>query len=265
MHNKKKINPTEYKSFWQHLDDLRSSIIKILGAIVVLAIVAFCFKDLLFDFVLAPKNPDFFTYSLIEKLSLILGVDDYADGFSVSLINTELSRQFLIHIRIAFIAGVFLASPYIIFKIFQFVNPALYPSEKKITIKITSVAYIMFMLGAATAYLIIFPFTFRFLASYQVSPDIPNLITLDSYIDTLLMLSLLMGIIFELPILAAMFAKIGIINARILSRYRRHAIVAILIVAAIITPTSDPFTLTLTSLPIYLLFELSILLIRRKS
>lgn len=252
-------------TFWEHLDALRTTLLHIVIATTLLAGVAFCFKEELFGIILAPKHSDFITYTLLDRLSAgFTAADPQASAFQAELINTGLARQFMIHIRISLYAGLLLASPYILFQLFRFVSPALYASERRYTIKALTSASAMFALGIATAYFLIFPLTFRFLATYQVSPEIPNLITLDSYIDAMLMLCLLMGIMFELPALCFLLAKLGFITAAFLRRYRRHALVIILIVAAIITPTSDPFTLLATTLPIYLLYEASILLIRKR-
>jgi sec-independent protein translocase protein TatC len=123
--------------------------------------------------------------------------------------------------------------------------------------------YVMFVLGVLLCYFLVFPFTFQFLGTYQVSGEVDNLISIESYMDTLIMLCLMMGIVFELPVVAWILSKMGLIDASFLRKYRRHAIVAILVVAAVITPTADVFTLCLVSLPIYLLYEVSVLIVRR--
>ncbi|MCQ2605948.1 MAG: twin-arginine translocase subunit TatC [Bacteroidales bacterium] len=244
-------------SFWEHLDELRSCIVRIGVSIIVCSLLAFCFKDLLFSIVLAPKNADFVTYRLFE----LLGAE--VDSFSVNLINTELAQQFLIHVKISFFAGTLLMSPYILFVLFRFISPALYSTEKRVAVKAVGAGYIMFILGVALSYFLIFPLTFHFLGTYQVSAEVVNFISLSSYIGTLLLLCLLMGILFEIPILCWILARLGFIKADLMRKYRRHAIVAICIIAAIITPTADAFTLFVVALPIYLLYELSICIVRR--
>ncbi len=244
-------------SFWEHLDELRSCIVRIGVSIIVCSLLAFCFKDLLFSIVLAPKNADFVTYRLFE----LLGAE--VDSFSVNLINTELAQQFLIHVKISFFAGTLLMSPYILFVLFRFISPALYSTEKRVAVKAVGAGYIMFILGLALSYFLIFPLTFHFLGTYQVSAEVVNFISLSSYIGTLLLLCLLMGILFEIPILCWILARLGFIKADLMRKYRRHAIVAICIIAAIITPTADAFTLFVVALPIYLLYELSICIVRR--
>ena len=121
----------------------------------------------------------------------------------------------------------------------------------------------MFLLGVAVSYFLIFPLTFRFLGTYQVSGEVENMITLQSYISTLVLMCLTMGIVFEIPILSWLFAKLGFLTADFMRRYRKHAIVIILIVAAVITPTSDVFTLSLVTLPMWVLYEASILVVNR--
>jgi sec-independent protein translocase protein TatC len=220
-------------------------------AVVVFAVAAFCLKDELFSVVLAPRSSDFVTYKL-------LGVDP----FSIHLMNTGLTEQFMIHMRTAIYAGLLVASPYILYELFRFVSPGLYQNERHYVVWIVGAAYMMFLMGTLVNYFVVFPLTVRFLGTYQVSPDVANMLTLQSYIDTLIGMSLVMGVVFELPVVCGLLGHMGLINNRMMSEYRRHAIVAILIVAAIITPTTDMFTLFVVALPIYLLYELSIQIVR---
>ena len=239
-------------TFWDHLDVLRSSVIRMAVAVMVLGVAAFCLKDLLFSVVLAPRSSEFVTYQL-------LGVK----AFQISLMNTGLTEQFMIHMRTAIYAGVLLASPYILYELFRFVSPGLYHNERRYAVWIVGAAYVMFLMGTLVNYFVVFPLTVRFLGTYQVSPDVANMLTLQSYIDTLLGMSLIMGVVFELPVVCALMGRMGLINGNMMSTYRRHALVAILIVAAIITPTTDVFTLFVVALPIYLLYEISILIVRK--
>ena len=238
-------------TFWDHLDELRSVIIRVLVVTGLAAVVAFCLKDELFAIVLAPRSSDFITYRL-------MGVEP----FSVHLMNTGLTEQFMIHMKTAMYAGVLVASPYIIYMLFRFVSPALYDNEKRYATLLCGSGYVMFILGTAINYFLIFPLTVKFLGTYQVSPDVANMLTLQSYMDTLLMMSLVMGIIFELPVVSWILGRMGLVNAQMMQSMRRHAIVAILVVAAIITPTTDAFTLLVVALPIWLLYELSIVIVR---
>ena len=251
-------------TFWDHLDALRSVLFKIIIAVLVFTVLAFGFKETLSDIVMAPKNADFISYRLMGRIGEMLNLPFIIpQDFKVEMINTKLASQFLIHMKMALMMAVLLVSPYILYGLFSFVSPALYTNERKYTIRIVFGGYVMFLLGVAVSYFVIFPLTFRFLGTYQFSSDVQNFINLESYIDTMLMLNLMMGIVFELPIVSWLLAKLGFISDRFMISYRRHAIVVILIIAAIITPTSDIFTLTVVSLPIYLLYEASILIVKR--
>ena len=245
------MRDTPTMTFWDHLDELRGVIVRVLVVTVIGALVAFCLKDELFAIVLAPRSSDFITYQL-------LGVEP----FCVHLMNIGLTEQFMVHLKTAFYAGVLVALPYIIYQLFRFVSPALYDNERKYATLLCFSGYLMFMLGTALNYLLIFPLTVKFLGTYQVSPDVANMLTLQSYMDTLLMMNLVMGIVFELPVVSWLLGKMGLINAAIMQSIRRHAVVAILVVAAIITPTTDAFTLIVVALPIWLLYELSIVIVR---
>jgi len=238
-------------TFWDHLDELRGVIVRMLLVIMLVAIVAFVMKDELFTVVLAPRSSDFITYRL-------MGVEP----FEIHLMNTGLTEQFMVHLKTAVYAGVLVASPYIIYLLFGFVAPALYDKERHFATLLCVSGYLMFMLGTALNYLLIFPLTLKFLGTYQVSEDVANMLTLQSYMDTLLMMNLVMGIVFELPVVSWLLGRMGVINAQMMQVMRRHAVVAILILAAIITPTTDAFTLFVVALPIWLLYELSIVIVR---
>ena len=238
-------------TFWDHLDVLRSSLIRMAVVVVLLAVAAFVMKDALFSVVLAPRSSDFVSYRL-------LGVD----AFSLHLMNTGLTEQFMVHMRTALYAGLLLASPYVLYELFRFVSPGLYDNERRYAVWIVGAAYIMFLVGTAVNYFVVFPLTVRFLGTYQVSPDVDNMLTLQSYIDTLLGMNLVMGVVFELPVVCGLLGRMGLLTSGMMAEYRRHAVVAILVVAAIITPTTDVFTLFVVALPIYLLYEMSIQIVR---
>ena len=253
---------TDRQSFGEHLDVLRAAIVKSLLVAVVFGVAAFCFKEELFAVILAPKDADFITYRLLYSLSGLVTETGAPDSL-VKLINTGLAQQFIIHMKTALCAGVLCASPYILYQLFRFISPALYANERKYVVRVVGGGYAMFVVGVLVSYFLIFPLTFRFLGTYQVSGEVANLITLDSYISTLVLMCLSMGIVFDIPILSWLFAKLGFLSADFMRRYRKHAIVIILVVAAIITPTSDMFTLSLVALPMWLLYEASILLVDR--
>ncbi|MBP3842103.1 MAG: twin-arginine translocase subunit TatC [Prevotella sp.] len=246
---------SEQATFWEHLDELRSVIIRSLLVVVAAAIAAFMLKDWLFGLVLAPRSSQFVSYRL-------LGIDD---SFQLSLMNTGLTEQFMTHMRVSIYAGLLLASPYVLYQLFGFIAPGLYKNERQAATWIAVSAYAMFLLGTLVNYLLIFPLTIRFLGTYQVSPDVTNMLTLQSYIDTLIGMSFVMGVVFELPVVCAILGKMGLINGHMMAQYRRHAVVAILVVSAIITPTTDAFTLLVVALPIWLLYEVSIWIVRIKN
>ena len=255
------VGKSENQSFWEHLDVLRVSLVKIAIVTVVFGVVAFFFKDELFAVILAPKEADFITYRLLFSLSGWVTGGEPSDFF-VKLINTGLAEQFLIHMKVAMCMGILCASPYILYQLFRFVSPALYYNERKYVVRVVGSGYVMFMLGVLLSYFLIFPLTFRFLGTYQVNGDVDNLITFDSYISTLVMMCLAMGVIFEISILSWLFAKLGFLSADFMRKYRKHAIVIILVVAAIITPTSNVFTLSLVALPMWVLYEMSIWIVK---
>jgi sec-independent protein translocase protein TatC len=238
-------------TFWDHLDVLRAVLIRTAIAVVVFGIIAFCMKEDLFSIVLAPCSSDFITYKLLG-----------AEAFRIHLMNTGLTEQFMIHMRTAIYAGMLVASPYILYELFRFVSPGLYQNERHYAVWIVGAAYVMFLVGTLINYFVVFPLTVRFLGTYQVSPEVANMLTLQSYIDTLLGMCLVMGVVFELPVVCALMGRMGLLTDHFMATYRRHAVVAILVVAAIITPTTDVFTLFVVSLPIYLLYEISIQIVR---
>lgn len=249
-------------SFWSHLDELRKVLLRILAAVLVAGIVAFYFKEGLFTILLAPQHSDFVLYRLMNRLSEAWQMPSLGAGaFQAQLISTQLTSQFFIHMYAAFAAGAVVVSPYILFELFRFVSPALYVNEKHYAFPALIWAFLLFFLGVLLNYFIIFPFSFRFLATYQVSAEVPNMITLASYMEALLVMSLLMGLMFELPVLSWLFARLGFLSPGFMREKRRYAIVIILIAAAVITPTGDAFTLALVSLPIWALYEISILIV----
>lgn len=225
-------------TFWEHLDELRRRIWYVLLAALVAAVACFCFKEQLFTVVMYPK-PE-----------------------GMKLINVELTQQFLTHMRVALWGGLLVVSPYILYQMFAFVAPGLYSTERRLALRAVGGGYMLFLAGVALNYFVIFPFTVRFLGGYQVSDEVANTITLSSYISVLGVMSLVMGAVFELPVLCWLLAKIGVLKADFMKRYRRHAIVVILIIGAIITPTGDPITLSLVAVPIYVLWEASILIVK---
>ena len=248
-------------TFGGHLEVFRRMLFRVLGVALVLAVVVFCFKDLTFGVLMAPSHWDFITYRWLEKLIQSFGSEFQFDQFHVNLIATDLSSQFMTHITTAFYLGLLGASPYILYELFRFVSPALYDSERKYAVKIVVTIYLLFIVGVLMTYYVLFPVSFRFLGTYSVSEDVVSNITLDSYISTFTSLTLVMGLVFQLPVIAFFLAKMGAISYPMLSQYRKHAFIIIMFVAAIITPP-DIMTLILVTGPLYLLYELSIKVVK---
>ncbi|GHV64927.1 Sec-independent protein translocase protein TatC [Bacteroidia bacterium] len=259
---------TEEKSmtFWDHLDELRKVLFRTAIAVFAIAVVAFLNKDLLFEVVFAPSHSDFATYRFFCHLGEMLNMPAICPGeFEVELINTELAAQFFTHMSVSLYAGLLLASPYIIFLLFGFIKPALYAHERKYSNRLLFFAFLLFFVGILLSYFVIFPLSFRFLGTYQVNEFVKNTINLSSYISTFTILSILMGAVFEMPILAYFLAKIGMLGSDTLKKFRRHATIVILIAAAFITPTADVITLLLVAVPMYALYELSIFVVKRNT
>lgn len=255
---KKSNNKEELLTFGGHIEVLRRMLFRIIGVAGVLAVIVFCFKDITWQLLLAPGEWDFVTYRWIERCIQALGFSDFRfEEFHVDLIATDLSSQFMTHITTALYLGLLGASPYILFELFRFISPALYENERRYSVQTVIVVYVLFIVGVLMSYFILFPISFRFLGTYSVAERIHSTITLDSYVSTFTTLTLLMGVVFQLPVIAFILGRMGIISASMLSAYRRHAIIIIMLVAAIITPP-DLMTLVLVSVPLYMLYEVSI-------
>ena len=246
----------------EHLEELRKMLFRIIGVLLCVTTVIFCFKDITFDILLAPLSSDFITFRTIEQWTAAIGWDIMYNEYNIKLISTDLAAQFMTHITTSCYLAFMFTLPYILVELFVYISPALYEHEKRYSGIITFIIYGLFALGLLMSYFVIFPISFLFLATYQVDASIENAITLTSYISTFTTLTLMMGVVFQLPVIVYTLAKIGLVNAELLKGFRRHSIVVIAVIAAVITPTSDVFTLTIVMLPIYALYELSIFAIR---
>lgn len=253
----------ELLSFGGHLEVLRRMLFRIIAVAGLIAVLVFCFKEQTFAMLLAPSRWDFVTYRLIEQLLQGVGIDFHFEPYHVDLIATELSSQFMTHVSTAVYLGLLASSPYIMYELFRFVSPALYENERRYSVRVSVTIYVLFIVGVLMTYFILFPISFRFLGTYSVDESVRSTITLDSYITTFFSLTLVMGAVFQLPVLSFFLGKMGVINAELLARYRRHALVLLMLVAAIITPP-DIMTLILVSIPLYLLYEASILTLKIK-
>ena len=250
-------------SFWDHLEVLRWAVFRSACVLAVVMVGTFIAMPYIFDrFILAPTSNDFFTYRWLNAIGR--GIVSLSPDFDVQIININVASQFMTHISTSISLAAIIAFPYFIWEIWRFIEPALFDDEIKHLRPAFLGGTIMFYLGCAIGYLLVFPFTFRFLVEYNLSPSITNQINLQSYIDNFTMLILVMGIVFEMPLLAWLLSLFGILKRSFLREYKRHAIVVLLISAAIITPSGDPFTLMLVFIPLYVLYELSILVVRDK-
>ena len=258
---KQNDNPEAEMSFLQHLEALRWHLVRSVIVVIGLAITAFFYRDLVFDsLLLAPKNADFWTYRMMCRLGQSIGMGDALciGDTSFELINTQLSGQFTMHMWVSFIAGLVAGAPYVLFEIWSFVKPALRDKERKYTKGVVFYTTALFFTGVLFGYYIIAPLSINFLGTYQVSSQVKNMIQMDSFVSTVTTITLASGIVFELPIVIYFLTKIGIMTPAFMRQYRKHAVVVILIVAAVITPSPDITSQLLVALPLYVLYELSI-------
>jgi len=253
-------------SFWEHLEVLRWTVFRILIAVVLVVGVIFTAKEFVFtNIVFAPLSSDFWFYRALCSLADVFNFPGFCpEDFTIELININLAGQFLAHIGASFSIALILIVPYILFEIWRFVQPALYPNEKSHVGFVFLSSSFLFYLGVAASYFVIFPLTVRFLGTYEVSTLVPNQIAVQSYLGTLYMLTFSMGVMFEMPVLAFLLSKIGLVHKQMLKKVRSYAFVILLILSALITPTTDPFTMMVVALPLYLLYELSILVCKKK-
>ena len=247
-------------TFWDHLDALRGAIIRSVIAIFVVSITAFIFKRILFDqIILAPKNNDFITYRILCKLGKMLSIDSFCfDTTSIKLININLAGQFTSHMMISIIAGLIVASPYIVWELWRFLKPGLTENERKYTRGAVLIISMLFLTGVLFSYFLVVPLMINFLGNYQVSPSVVNQIALTSYTGSVTTMTLIMGLIFEFPILVIFLTKIGILTPSLLKKYRKHTVVVILIISGLITPSPDVFSQLIVAVPLYLLYEISL-------
>lgn len=255
-------NPNdELLTFGGHLEVFRRMLFRVLAVVAIIAIAVFYFKDETFGLLLAPSEWDFVTYRWIENVIQTMGYDFHFTEYHVNLIATDLSSQFMTHITTAVYMGLLGASPYIVYELFRFISPALYDNERRYSLLVALIIYSLFLVGVLMNYFILFPISFRFLGTYSVSARVVSNITLNSYISTFVSLTLAMGLIFQLPVIAYFLGRMGFITSEMLAQYRRHAFVVILLLSAIITPP-DVMTLILVAIPLYLLYEISIRVIK---
>jgi len=255
---------SEEMNFLQHLEVLRWHLIRAISAIIIIAIVAFIYREIIFDeIILAPKMANFITNRLFCDFGNFIGSPSLCINQSpFQIINIKMAGQFSTHIMVSVIAGFVIAFPYIFWEIWQFFKPALYTNEVKHARGAVFFASILFTLGVAFGYYLITPLSVHFLGSYSVSNEVLNQINLDSYISTVTSVALASGVVFELPIFIYFLSKVGLVNPTFLKKYRRHSIVLILILSAVITPP-DILSQILVSLPLVVLYEFGIVISKR--
>lgn len=249
---KSKVAPKDKEmSFWDHVEELRGTLFRSILAVVSVSVVFLCFPKQLFRAVLWPTRPDFLLYRLP-------GVD-----FSMDLVNIELSAQFFVYLKVSVLCGLVLAFPYVIWEIWKFVAPALYDSEKKPVRKAFLLSSALFYLGVAVGYLVVLPVCLMFFVNFSVSDAIVNTISLSSYMSLFTSMVFLIGILFEFPTVIMVLSGMGIVNREMLRKGRKFAVVIVLVLAALITP-SDPFSMFVLAIPLYGLYEFSITVCRKE-
>ncbi|MDR2927349.1 MAG: twin-arginine translocase subunit TatC [Cytophagaceae bacterium] len=251
-------------SFLEHLEELRWHIIRSLAAVLILAVLAFIFKRILFDIIiLGPIHPDFFTNRVFCMIAERFNMPAICiNQTPLALQNINMSGQFTMHLWIAVIAGIIIAFPYIFWEFWKFIRPALYPEEIKQSRGAIFFASILFSIGILFAYYLICPLSIEFFGNYKVSESVENIINIDSYISIISSIILACGIMFELPMLIFFLSKVGLVTTRFLRKYRRHAIVISLAVSAIITPP-DVVSQIMVCIPIIALYEAGIIIAKR--
>lgn len=251
-------------SFLEHLEELRWHLMRSVIAIMVFAIVAFIFYDFIFNvLILAPKNPDFFTNRMFAKFSDFIGIEALKINTSpFQVININMAGQFATHISVSLVVGIIASFPYIFYEFWSFLKPALYDNEKKHARGSIFYTTFLFALGVLFGYYLITPLSVHFLGSYSVSEQVMNQINLKSYISSITSIVLAAGVIFELPVLIFFLSKVGLVTPEFLRKYRKHSVVLILILSAIITPP-DIFSQILVCFPLMLLYEIGIRISKR--
>ncbi|MCB8994031.1 MAG: twin-arginine translocase subunit TatC [Bacteroidales bacterium] len=246
-------------SFLDHLEELRWRLIRSVLAIFVMAILAFVFKDIIFDkIILAPKSASFWTNRMFCELGRITGADSLCiNQVPLEIISVKMAGQFNMHIMVSLIVGLITAFPYVFFEFWGFIRPALHSKEKRYANGAVFFSSVLFLIGVTFGYFMIVPLTVHFLGSYSVSAEVTNKINLISYVSTITSVVLAAGVVFELPVIVYFLTKVGIVTPEFMKKYRKHSIVVIMILAAIITPP-DIFSQILVAIPLIILYEVSI-------
>ena len=252
-------------NFLDHLESMRWHIIRSLGVTITITIIVFLMKKFVFEqIIFAPKNIDFITYKMLCLLSdkLHLGATLCITEIGFSVINIDMAGQFLLHLKVSFLMGLVISFPYVLWEVWRFIKPALHVKEIKTTRGVVFFSSMLFFIGVSFGYYILTPFSINFLGSYSIADEVVNTISLGSYIAMLIMLVLVSGMIFELPIIIYFLAKLGLVTDKFMKQYRKHAFVIILVLSAIITPP-DVTSQVLIALPLYFLYEVGIIIAKK--
>jgi len=247
-------------TFWEHLEELRGTLWRIIIAVMITSIAAFVFKEVLFDqILLAPKSKNFITYRMLCSLGEWISMPSLCiDPSKFNLININLAGQFMSHMNISMVAGLILALPYVLWELWRFIKPGLTEKEIRNSRGIVTITTFLFLLGAAFSYFLVAPLMINFLGGYEVSSTVTNQIALTSYVSSITLMTLLMGLLFELPVIVLFLTRIGVLTPAFLKKYRKHTAIAILIIAGVITPSPDIFSQLIVAIPLYALFEFSL-------
>ncbi len=264
MSNKKSTAKKEHLSFLDHLEELRWHLIRAVAAIFLFSILAFVYKNIVFDVIIfGPKHPDFISYRAMCQLTQMFGGSLFCfNEMPFELMNTKMAGQFTMHLWVSFVAGFIVAFPYVFFEIWRFIKPGLHANEQKNSRGVIFITSVLFAAGVAFGYFVISPFSIQFLATYSVSTDVINRIDLSSFISTITSVTLASGLVFELPVIVYFLSRVGLLTPDIMRKYRKHSIVVIMILSAIITPP-DITSQILVTVPVLFLYEISIRVSKR--
>jgi len=264
MDSEQNKEPGKEMTFWDHLEELRGRILRSVLAIIVLGVAAFLNRHIIFDIIImGPKEPDFITNRVLCKLGQMVNIDYFCvSELKLQIINLTMAGQFMMHFYISIITGFILSVPYIIWEFWRFLKPALHESEQQYARGAVFITSALFLSGVLFSYFLLVPLSINFLGSYQISESVLNQISLSSYINTVISLVIAVGVVFEMPVFIYFLAKVGVVTPAFLRAYRRYIIVVIIVIAAIITPP-DVFSQIMVSVPLLLLYELSILVADR--
>jgi sec-independent protein translocase protein TatC len=253
-------------SFWDHLEELRWTLFRCIFALLIFTVGGFAVMRYLFDSViLAPCRSDFILFEMLCKMTRAVPFfpDFCDDTYNVHIFNVKLGTQFFTWMSSSFWLALLMTFPYLVYEVWKFVSPALYENEKKNVRWVFGFGTFMFFMGCAVGYFLVFPMTLRFLVTFDLSSAIEEQVSLESYMDNFLMLIFVMGVVFEMPLVCWLLSQLGLLKRTFFNKYRRHAVVGLMVAAAFITPSGDPFTLMCVFLPLYSLYELSAFFVKK--